>query len=89
MDRKVVKCENQGGSVGDQEVMSHTLIIEVVGKSRRGFPTGTNSSQSSHDWYEGSMRERGIVHKEMKKEKHNIWSLLFRCCATSIFSNNI
>jgi hypothetical protein len=55
-------------SVGDQEVMSHAISKETVGKSRRGFPTDAKlESQSSHEWYKGSMHGRGIVYKKERK----------------------
>jgi hypothetical protein len=44
MDQKVASREDKKQEVaivGDQEVMSHTISKEMVGKSRRGFPTGT------------------------------------------------
>ena len=37
MDRRVAKCGKWWRSVGDQEVISHTMNIEQSGKSQRGL----------------------------------------------------
>jgi hypothetical protein len=55
--------------MGDQEVMSHAISKEIVGKFRRGFPMGTKlKSQSSCKWYKGSMCRRGIVYEKKKRK---------------------
>ena len=56
-------------SVGDQEVISHTISKEKVGKLRRGFPTGTRlKSQSLCEWYKGSMHEGGSMKGKRKRK---------------------
>jgi hypothetical protein len=53
------------------EIRSDVPHVQVRkgGKVQKGLSHSMKQSQSSREWYEGSMHGRGIVYKEKEKEK--------------------
>ena len=52
-------------------MMSHASKYGKGGKVLKGLSHSMKQSQSSHEWYKGSMHAKGIVYKGKEKEKHS------------------